>query len=403
MKATAGRLAPLLAALAMMGPFSIDTFFPAFRVMGDHFAVSPAAMQQTISIYLAVYAGMSLFHGPLSDAYGRRRVIILFTGLFALASLGCALAPSFGALLGFRALQGVAAGAGLIVGRAIIRDRFGGADAQRLMAQVTLIFGIAPAIAPILGGWLLTLTGEWRPLFGFLCGFSLLLMLWCVWQLPETHAAPLRTPLKPATLARTYLAMLRDGPFCWLSFAASFNFGALFIYIASAPAFILDVLQLGERDFAWLFVPAIGGMMVGAAISGRLAGKRTPQQMMGLCYRLTATGVAANLLVNLVLPPAVPWTVLPISLLGMGISLGFPTLALMVLDRFPATRGAGSSLQTAISLLLMSLLSGLLSPVVAHHPLWLAISATLLSALGYFCWRRAQGNLAAEAVANKSA
>ncbi|MDO9454073.1 MAG: multidrug effflux MFS transporter [Stagnimonas sp.] len=403
MKATARRLAPLLAALAMLGPFSIDTFFPAFRVMGAHFNVSPAAMQQTISIYLAVYAGMSLFHGPLSDAYGRRRVIIFFSSLFAVASLGCALAPTFGALLGFRALQGVAAGAGLIVGRAIIRDRFGGADAQRLMSQVTLIFGIAPAIAPVIGGWLLTLTGEWRPLFGFLCGFSLLLTGWCVWMLPETHAETLRTPLRPRILTRTYAAMLRDGPFRWLALAAGFNFGALFIYIASAPALILDVLKLGERDFAWLFVPTIGGMMIGAAVAGRLAGKRTPSQMMRLCYRLIAIGAVVNLLINVLLPPGVPWTVLPICILGIGMSLGFPTLSLVILDRFPATRGAGSSLQTALSLLMMSVLSGVVSPWVAHHPMGLALTSAGLSTLGYLCWKRAKSTLDIPALVPTSA
>lgn len=399
MKATARRLAPLLAGLAMIGPFSIDTFFPAFRVMGEHFEVTSAAMQQTISVYLAVYSVMSLFHGPLSDAYGRRRVILFFVALFAVASLGCALAPSFTALLGFRALQGVAAGAGLIIGRAIIRDRFESADAQRLMANVTLIFGIAPALAPVVGGWLLTGTSDWRPLFGFLAVFSVLLLAWCAWMLPETLPPSSRTPFKPATLARTYSAMLRDGPFSWLSAAAAFNFGALFLYVASAPTIILDVLRLGERDFAWLFVPAIGGMMLGATISGRLAGQRDPQQMMRLAFRLVALAVALNLAINLLLSPQLPWTVLPVAVLGIGIAVGFPTLTLVMLDRFPATRGAASSLQTASSLLLMALLSGLVSPWVAHHPPGLACAAAALSGLAYFSWRQAESRLGLPAIA----
>lgn len=398
MNASARRLAPLLAGLAMIGPFSIDTFFPAFRVMGEHFQVSPAAMQQTISVYLAVYSLMSLFHGPLSDAYGRRRVILFFAALFAVASLGCALAPSFTALLWCRALQGVAAGAGLIIGRAIIRDRFAGADAQRLMSNVTLIFGIAPAIAPVIGGWLLTWTGDWRPLFGFLTLFSVLMVAWCAWLLPETLPAPMRTPFKPGTLARTYRAMLRDAPFCWLSVAAACNFGALFIYIASAPALILDVLRLGERDFAWLFVPAIGGMMLGATISGRLAGKRNPEEMMRICFRLVALAVVLNLGINLLLPPQLPWVMVPVCVLGIGIAVGFPTLALVVLDRFPATRGAGSSLQTASSLLLMSLLSGLVSPWVSHHPLALAATSAALSGLAYFSWRQARQRMGLPAI-----
>ena len=393
MTATARRLAPLLAALAMIGPFTIDTFFPAFRVMEQHFGVTPATMQLTVSIYLAVYAVMALLHGPLSDAYGRRRVILAFTALFALASLGCTLAPSFEALLFFRALQGVAAGAGLIVGRAIVRDRFAGADAQKLMAQITLIFGIAPALAPVIGGWLLALGQGWRPLFGFLTVFALLLLAACAWLLPETHPAETRTPIRPRSLAENYTAMLRDAPFLWLSFAAACNFGALFLYVASAPAFILDVLKLGEQDFAWLFVPAIGGMMVGATISGRLAGKRTPQQMMRLCYQLIAAGAVLNVALSALLPASVPLSVLPVGLGGVGIAVGFPTIMLILLDRFALLRGTASSLQTAISLMMMSGLSGLLSPLVSHDALLLALASAALSGVGYACWRMARQRL----------
>lgn len=392
--ATARRLAPLLAALAMLGPFSIDTFFPAFRAMGLDLGVSPAAMQQTISVYLAAYALMSLFHGPIADAYGRRRPIIAFTLLFALASAGCAYAPDFHSLLAFRALQGIAAGAGLIVGRAIIRDRFAGPDAQRLMSNITLIFGIAPALAPVVGGWLLGL-GGWRSLFALLAGFSVLLSLWCLLALPETHPSSARSPFAARPLAQIYGQMLRDPLTRRLTLVTMFNFGALFLYIASAPALILDVLKLSEREFAWLFVPAIGGMMTGALLSGRLAGRRTPAQTVELAYRLMAVGTACNLGAALLLPPGLPWTVLPIGLVGVGISCAFPTLALLLLDRYPAHRGAASSLQASFMLLFNALIAGVLAPLVAHHPLALAGGAATLSLLGFLVWRTARGLLPA--------
>ncbi|ROH89165.1 Bcr/CflA family efflux MFS transporter [Stagnimonas aquatica] len=376
----------------MLGPFSIDTFFPAFRAMGADFGVSAAAMQQTISVYLIAYAGMSLFHGPISDAYGRRRPIIAFTLLFALASAGCALAPSFHGLLAFRALQGVAAGAGLIVGRAIIRDRFAGPDAQRLMSHITLIFGVAPALAPVVGGWLLGL-GGWRSLFALLAAFSVLVALWCLLALPETHPAKARSPFAARPLARLYGRMLRDRLTRRLILATMFNFGALFLYIASAPALILDVLQLNERQFAWLFVPAIGGMMTGALLSGRLAGRRTPIQTVGLAYRLMALGTVVNLGVALLLAPGLPWTVLPIGLVGIGISCAFPTLALLLLDRYPDHRGAASSLQAFFMLLFNAMTAGLLAPLLAHHPLALAGAAAALSLLGFMVWRMALGLL----------
>src|SRR5690606_7811273 len=160
----------LLAGLAMFGPFSIDTIFPAFPQMAAQFGADKVAMQQTISVYLLSYALMSIVHGPLSDALGRRRVILAGLVVFTLASVGCALSGDLPTLLAFRALQGLSAGVGLIVGRAVIRDVLQGDDAQRLMSHVSMIFGIAPAIAPILGGWMLG-AGRWPLIFWFLAAF----------------------------------------------------------------------------------------------------------------------------------------------------------------------------------------------------------------------------------------
>lgn len=150
--ATPRFLALLLAGLAMFGPFSIDTIFPAFPQIAAQLGADKVAMQQTISVYLIAYAAMSIVHGPLSDAIGRRRVILGGLAVFTLASVGCALATDLSTLLAFRALQGLSAGVGLIVGRAVVRDVLHGDDAQRLMSQVSMIFGIAPAIAPVIGG-----------------------------------------------------------------------------------------------------------------------------------------------------------------------------------------------------------------------------------------------------------
>ncbi|MGH8712629.1 MAG: MFS transporter, partial [Casimicrobiaceae bacterium] len=157
-------LATLLAALAMLGPFSIDAYLPAFHDIGREFDVPPIAVQQTLSVYLFAYAFMMLWHGALADALGRRPVVLANLGLYALATLGCAIAGNIETLWLFRALQGICAGAGIVIGRAIIRDRFHGAEAQRLMSQITMVFGIAPAIAPVLGGVLLNLSG-WRAIF----------------------------------------------------------------------------------------------------------------------------------------------------------------------------------------------------------------------------------------------
>ena len=159
---TAGaRITLTLAALGMLGPFTINTVFPAFPQIGEEFGASDVVLQQLISVYLASFAVMSVFHGPLSDALGRKRVMLTGLAIYVIAMLGATLATGMGALIALRVLQGVSAGAATIVSRVVVRDLFSGAEAQRLMARVMMIFALAPVIAPVLGGWLLLL-GDWR-------------------------------------------------------------------------------------------------------------------------------------------------------------------------------------------------------------------------------------------------
>ena len=145
-------LALMLAALATLGPFSIDTFLPAMPTIARALGASPVAMQQALTVYLFCYGLMMLWHGGISDALGRKPVIVASTLVFTLASLGCALAQTLPQLLLFRALQGLSGGAGLIVGRAVIRDTLDGPAAQKLMSHVTMLFSLSPAIAPVIGG-----------------------------------------------------------------------------------------------------------------------------------------------------------------------------------------------------------------------------------------------------------
>ena len=378
-------LPPLLAGLAMLGPFSIDTFFPAFGHIERDLGVGAVAMQQTLSVYLGAFTVMALLHGPLSDSFGRRGVIFYALLLYLFAAAGCVLAPDFHWLLAFRTMQGMTAGAGVVVGRAIIRDRFAGADAQRLMSQVTLIFGLAPALAPMVGGWVLYL-GGWRWIFGVLVLFTVLLLLTSLLALPETHPRSRRVPFDLPHLLHTYRAIAGDRRFMLLAAAASFNFNGLFLYIASAPVVVLQLLHLNEQQFPWLFLPTIGGMTLGAGLSGRLAGRSSAANTVRLGFRLIFTGAALGLLVNLLMAPAVPWFVLPIGLGGVGVSLAFPTLTLLMLDRFPAVRGAAASVQSATAIASTTVVAGLLSPLASSSGLYLALGSAALSFGGWCCW-----------------
>ncbi len=381
------RLALLLGGLAMFGPFAIDTMFPAFPAMGAQLGADKLAMQQTISVYLAAYALASLLHGPLSDALGRRRVILGGLVIFTLASVGCALSTDLATLLTFRAVQGLSSGVGLIVGRAVIRDVLHGDAAQRLMSQVSMIFGIAPAIAPIIGGWILGWT-QWPGIFWFLVGFSLLLLL-AVWRaLPETHPPEARLSLSPRRLLRDYVAIVSNGRFQRLAASATFNFGALFLYIASAPAFVLDMLELNERQFGWFFVPTISGMVLGAWVSGRAAGRISGATLVSIGFGVSMLAAAFNVAYNLWADTLqLPWAVVPTSMMAFGIALVFPILTLAILDMYPRQRGAASSMQAFTTLVSNALIAGVVSPLLSGQGLWLAIAAGCMTVLGWLFWR----------------
>lgn len=381
------RLALLLGGLAMFGPFSIDTIFPAFPVIALDLGADKLAMQQTISVYLLAYALMSVVHGPLSDAIGRRRVIMGGLAVFAAASAGCALAPDLRTLLVFRALQGLSAGVGMIVGRAVIRDVLEGDDAQRLMAQVSMIFGIAPAIAPVIGGWLLGWS-RWPMIFWFLVAFSLALLLATWLALPETLPPEDRLSVHPRRMLRDYFAIFLNPRFQRLAAAGTFNFGALFLYIASAPAFVLDILHLNERSFAWFFVPMIGGMMIGAFVSGRLAGRLSGVSQVRLGFACCGVAAVWNIAYNLLAPTlVVPWAVLPMMLNSFGVALVFPILTLAILDMYPRQRGSASSLQAFTALTSNALIAGVLSALLSDVALHLALGAAAFTLAGWVFWR----------------
>jgi hypothetical protein len=195
------------------------------------------------------------------------------------------------------ALQGLSAGVGLIVGRAVVRDCLHGDDAQRLMSHISMIFGIAPAIAPVIGGVVLGWS-NWHGIFWFLALFGVVLLALTAWGLPETHPPQNRVRLHPVGLARSYGAMLASRKFRLLALVGTFNFGALFLYIASAPAFVIDLLGLGEQDFVWFFAPTIAGMMLGAFVSGRSAGRVSGQRLVawgfGFCGAAAVYNIAYN-------------------------------------------------------------------------------------------------------------
>lgn len=378
-------LAMMLAGLVMLGPFSVDTYLPSFPAIGREFAVTPLQLQQTLSAYLVAFAMMALFHGALSDSFGRRPVILACLAIHVLGSIGCTLAQSFPQLLLFRGVQGFSAGVGWVVGRAIVRESFPGHEAQRLLSLITMIFGLAPALAPVIGGWLQGAFG-WRAVFAFLALYGALQLAVCWLALPETHPREARQPFAPAPLLATYLKLAGSPSLVLLCVAIAFNFSGFFLYVAAAPAVIYGLLGLGENDFPVLFVPGVAGVMFGAFLSSRLAGRLSRQRTVKIGYLAMFGAAVFNVGYHALYPAALPWTVLPYAGYAVGMALVAPSVQLLALDFFPRHSGTASSLQSFTHALFTSFTAALVAPFLSGSGLALALGQLALLAVGGLCW-----------------
>ena len=378
-------LAALLAVLGMLGPFSIDTYIPAFSAIAQSLNATPVQMQQTLSAYLFGFAFMNLFHGALSDSFGRRPVILWGLAMFTVASLGCALAQNVGQLIFFRALQGLSTGAGIVVSRAVIRDMFPPSEAQRVMSQVTIYFGVAPAVAPIIGGVIAEYL-DWHSIFWFLVGVGVVLWL-ANWRLlPETLHVQDRQPFQVRNLMRGYWQLLTDARFLLLALASGVPFNGLFLYVLSAPAFLGDILQLRPTQFFWFFVLSIGGIMAGSWLSGRMAGKVKPKNQIMQGFRIMLGVSAINVVANAVLTPNAWWSLWPVTVFAFGWALMVPVVTLLVLDLHPERRGMASSLQAVVGSTANGIVAGAVAPLVMHSAMGLAVMSAAFMAVGLVAW-----------------
>ena len=379
-------LTVVLACLGMAGALAIDTYLPSMPAIGRDFQVGPVAVQQTLSVFLFCFAFMMLFYGTLSDSFGRRRVILVALVIYTLASVGAAFAPTFGFLLACRALQGLSAGAGSVIGQAIVQDRLSGAEAQKMMSNIMMVFGLAPAIAPILGGWLHVHFG-WRSTFWFLAAFGTLLIVLTLRLLPESLPVEKRQPFHPGTIAANYLKVLRNPQFLLLSLAVGMSFGGLSLYIGSAANFVMVILGLPETAFAWMFIPLIGGMVLGSAWGGKRAAHMPAGRMKWIGFGIMLLAAVLNIGYNALFPAAVPWAVLPLAIYTFGLAVAMPAVQMTALGLFPDNRGLASSMLGFIQMMSFALVSGLVAPLLFDSAFKLACGVGVGLVLSFGAWR----------------
>ena len=375
-----------LAALSSLAPFAIDTYLPAFHIISKDLFTTPQGIQQSLTFYLLPYTVMLLFHGPISDAIGRIKTLQWGLMLFFIASLGCVFSTSIESLWFFRALQGIGGGAGSVVARAMVRDIYHGAEAQRVMATVQILFGIAPAIAPMIGGLLLGF--HWQAIFIFLAVYAGIAILMGSTILSETVKKSMRVPFSIIGAISRYKTLLLNKEFILLIVSVSSNFAAFFIYVLASPIFLIDHLGFTPQQFGYLFIPTVSGMMLGSLIVKRAAGVIDSKLVLRFGYYWMFAISLTNLLFCCFIPNNAAINIGFIALYNIGMASVMPIISIAALDCFPKIRGTAASGQAFMQMLFSSVVAGLLVPILWFSTFGLSIGLFLLISFGFFTIRK---------------
>jgi len=337
-----GRLAALLGLLAAFGPLSIDMYLPAFPDIGRDLGSGVEGVQLTLAAYFVGMATGQLLHGPLSDRLGRRRP--LFAGLivYIAASALCALATSIDALIALRLLQALAGCAGMVISRAVVRDVSDRLDPVRLMGRLMLVMGVAPILAPLLGGYVAAWFG-WRAIFWFLAAIGAVTLLLCLRALPETLPESRRRRVSALEVLRSYARLLADGRFMGAALASGFAIAGMFAYIAGSPFVFIALNGVPAEHYGWYFGAGAAGFVLVSQLSARLAARLGREALFTWTIAaVAACGLSLILLTWAGAPFAAQYAAifLYISLLGVALPVG----TVITITPFPQMAGTASAL-----------------------------------------------------------
>jgi DHA1 family bicyclomycin/chloramphenicol resistance-like MFS transporter len=249
-----------------------------------------------------------------------------------------------------------------------------------------MVFGLAPAIAPVLGGWLHVHFG-WRSTFVFLAIFGALLIVMTLRLLPESLPPGKRQAFHPGTIARNYGKVLKHPQFLLLSLSVGMAFGGLSLYIGSAANFVMVILGLPETAFAWMFIPLIGGMVAGSAWGGKRAAGMAPGRLKWIGFGTMLVAAVLNIGYNALFPAAIPWAVLPLAIYTFGLAVAMPAIQMSALSLFPDNRGLASSMLGFIQMMSFALVSGLVAPILFDSAFKLACGVGVGLLLSFGAWR----------------
>ncbi len=378
--------------LVAVGPLATDMYLPAFPSIMQAFGVGMDRVQQTLSLFLLGFALAQLLYGPLSDRFGRKPVLIGGMLLFFISSAGIAFADNIETLSLLRLLQALGGSAGPVLGRAMVRDVHGPRDSARLLSYIGTAMALAPALAPVIGGYMTVWFG-WESIFLFLACYALGGLYLLVLRVPETAPPGSQQPLKLQALLGSYAALLRHHNWRWYALCLSFASAGLFAFLSGSPFVIINFLGYEERQYGLFFAFIIAGYMAGTFVSGKFAFRLGIDTLVGYGAILAALSGAIMALLALGQVHSVWAVILPQTLFMFGAGVIMPQSLAGALAPFPQITGTSSSL---LGFCQMTLAAGVGIGVGHYHDgsplsMALAIGAMGMGCLGsYLMLRRAR-------------
>jgi DHA1 family bicyclomycin/chloramphenicol resistance-like MFS transporter len=385
-------LACLLALCSAVGPFTTEMYLPSFHDMAAVFGQPLAAVQQTLTAYLLGFCCMMPFYGMMSDVIGRRLSMLLgFLG-YTISSICVAYSPDLYSVMFFRALQGVFAGCGVVVGTAMVRDLYSGEQAQKVFSYIAMVFGVGPAIAPIAGGFLAT-NFPWYSHFYFLTALGVLLVALCYFFLPESLPKSHRVKVNFVQLMENYGKVLADRSFMFGALSCGLGFGGQAVYIAGAADWCSVVRGLSLNQFWYMFLPMVTGQVLGSMVSPRLAHLFSLPATIRIGFGISV--LASLLAAGIILSGAehsLFVALMPLVIYAFGLSVMRPTMNLFVMDVFPQMRGLASSMLNFIQTLLFALTSAVVVPLVYGKEEFYLFALIGFTAVSLIFWVTRGGN-----------
>ena len=375
----------VLAMLTALGPLSTDFYLPSLPDIVRVMETDVAGAQATLSAFLFGFAGGQILWGPLSDRLGRRPVLLVGLGIFVVATLACALAPSIEALTIARAVQALGASGPIVLGRAMVRDLYEGPRAGRELARMGMIMGLVPAIAPVLGGVLQQAFG-WRSTFVASLAFAAALIGVVILILPETIRNRSRERLSLMAIIRGFGTLLQNRAFRVYVGLTSLAYGGLFAFISGSSFVLIGIYGLTPVQYGLSFGFGVLGFILGTILAQRLVGRRGMDGVIALGVQCLAGGGLLMLLCVLTGFAGPFGVIVPMALYACGVGLVMPQSQASAMMPFPDRAGAASSF-TGLCQMLFSACVGLLVGQALKNgalPLPLVMSAIGVAALVLF-------------------